>query len=83
MILQAVTATPIPGMSVVMVEELGKGEAPSLSSSEKERTFRISHAHGNGHKTYYFLAPSRDIALQWVQKLNLAAKAELSNGGNQ
>jgi hypothetical protein len=69
------TATPIPGMTVSLAEELSKSDMPNLSSNEKERSFRI--AHGHGHKTYFFLASSRDEALKWVHSLRLAAKAEL------
>lgn len=64
----------------MMVEELPKAEMPNLANNEKDRTFRISG--GQGHKTYFFLAANRAMALQWVQKLNLAAKAELQNGSN-
>ncbi len=74
------TATPIPGMTVLLVEELAKSEMPSLANNEKDRTFRISG--GQGHKTYFFLASNRDGAVQWVHFLNLAAKAELSSSAN-
>lgn len=65
-------------MMVIMVEDLPKSEMPNLANNEKDRTFRISG--GQGHKTYLFLASNRSTALEWVDKLILAAKAELQNG---
>lgn len=74
------TATPIPGMSTVMIEDLSKGDMPSVASSEKERVFRI--AHGHSRKSFVFLAPNRAEALNWVTHLKQAAKAEFPNNNN-
>lgn len=69
------TATPIPGMSTHLIEDLPKTEVPSVASSEKERVFRIAHSHGR--KSFVFLAQNRADAINWVKHLKQAAKAEL------
>jgi hypothetical protein len=78
---RAMTATPIPGMTVQMADELPKNDTSSLPAMEKERAFRI--AHGHGRKCFYFLAASRDEAVNWVEKLLQARNADLSNASVQ
>ncbi|ODM92720.1 FYVE, RhoGEF and PH domain-containing protein 1, partial [Orchesella cincta] len=77
---RAMTATPIPGMSTLLLEELPKGDCPNVTPLEKERVFRI--AHGHGRKSFVFLAPSRGDALNWISHLKQAAKAELNAANN-
>ncbi|CAL8117441.1 unnamed protein product [Orchesella dallaii] len=77
---RAMTATPIPGMSTLMLEELPKSDCPSVAPSDKERVFRI--AHGHGRKSFVFLAQSRPDALNWISHLKQAAKAELNAANN-
>jgi len=74
------TATPMPGISIAMADTLPKSETSSLSSSERDRTFRA--AHETGRKSYFFMAGSREEAVQWVQILQQASKAELEANGN-
>lgn len=69
------TATPIPGMSTLLIEDLPKTEVPSVASSEKDRVFRIAHSHGR--KSFVFLGQNRADAINWVRHLKQAAKAEL------
>lgn len=71
------TATPIPGMCILLAEDLPKPEVPNVTSSEKERVFRIAHSHGHGRKSFVFLAESRQDAINWVRHLKQASKAEL------
>ena len=76
--MQAMTATPMPGMSVQMADSLPKSETNNLPNAERERAFRIVHEHGR--KSFVFLAPTRDEALKWVDRLQEAGKAEFPNG---
>ncbi|XP_046407118.1 FYVE, RhoGEF and PH domain-containing protein 4-like [Ischnura elegans] len=64
---QAMTATPLPGFTVVKLTELQE------HFPDKEKSFKMYHA----KKMYYFQGSSKDDVERWVHALKMAAQAEL------
>ncbi|XP_034933980.1 FYVE, RhoGEF and PH domain-containing protein 1-like [Chelonus insularis] len=67
----ALTATPMPGFTVIEGAEL-PDEDP-LSQKDRKGSFKIYHS----RKCYYLQASSHEDEERWIHTLNLAAKAEL------
>ncbi|XP_026277947.2 FYVE, RhoGEF and PH domain-containing protein 4 [Frankliniella occidentalis] len=65
---RAMTATPVPGFTVLLVLD-NKGEP----ESGKEKTFKMYHK----RKTYYFQTSAKEDTMRWVHALEMASHAEL------
>jgi len=63
-------------MSIQLAEELNKNDTLTVPMAERDRSFRLAHAHGR--KSFFFCAPTKEEAVTWVNKLTLASNADLS-----
>lgn len=59
-----------------MADDLNKNDTVTIPAMEKDRSFRIAHAHGR--KSFFFCASTKEESTTWVNKLTLASNADLS-----
>jgi hypothetical protein len=70
--LSALTATPLPGSTVLT----GPGLKGDNGCTEKDREKVVKLLHGASRRTYYLAATSGSDMEQWAEALGRAARAE-------
>jgi len=71
----ALTATPLPGFTVLTGAQL-KGDSGS-GCSEKDRDKVIKMFHPSSKRTYYFAGTTASDVERWAEMLSLASRAEI------
>jgi len=72
----ALTATPVPGFSILTGSQL-KGDS---GCSEKDRDKVIKMYHPPSKRTYYFAGTSAPDVERWAEALQMASRAEIPVG---
>lgn len=88
---RAITATPVPGFSVGLINTPASSasatdtpsqttpSADSAALSERDRSFKMAHV----RKSYTFQAGTREEAQRWVHYLQMASRADLPSPSSQ